>query len=1304
MRSSTDLDDCVSVSNNSSESFDSVLYDPGFEHNVNYSSECDSLSSPPMSSDGVHHQTLTNHHLLLSDDADSFHSDSKASTDRHSPLLPSSTTTTKKYTSYSANSSPFLGRKNLVSANGSIIWDSDGDWIQLYDRMLRMTSGTGGFTGGFGQQRQRACGCVFKRSSNDFTSQSVFSSPQHLRKESSGAADEEMFMNSFEEVPRIQIFSVKDLEQELNKIKDVCSDSNSEWEKRTECLRKFRSLLLAGAADYDEFYAFLKPIELPFQISVKDLRSQVVREACISIAYLSQRIGNKCDRFAEALLPTLINLIQNCAKIMSSSAVVAIRFIIQNTHANRLIPVITYNISSKSKEIRKACCEFLDQLLHTWSTHTLEKHVGILQEAIKKGISDANPEARAYARKAFWGFADKFKIESDYLLSTLDSGKQKMLQGEQISNWSSTNSLNRATPCYSTKPQATRSNSTSVNGSLESINRHLSTLKRSAIPVSSPKPASTLRTPVRANSAIDIDAQKRARAKANTYLTQPKMLFSSVYSSTCQTPRKPPSTISNDERSRIKKSRVSKSQPGSRSTSPSSRLSYYSNAPSSDNRNRTRTRKLSVTSREQSPSRTPAYERRLSNSSSASRNRNYMINSDLDLSNNKILHHNDEQMLENALLMSFTPRKKYYDDHSDESETSSICSDVSFANYGQRKVEDVSKILENLSSTHWSDRKDGLMSLATFFRESDRVLNPFELKRITDIFTKMLVDPHTKAFSLFLTILNELIQNYKLELNSWLYILVTRLFLKVGSDTLGSIQTRILKTFELIRESFPIEHQFNVIMRLMSDQTQTLNAKVKVAILQYLSKLIFLMESSDFTFDRENNHDIQTSLMKIISWTADIKSSDLRKNSQETIVDLYNLNSTEMIRYISGIPKTYQDAAQQIISHKRKTRPSHSSSEVMQTPYTVKNYYTANKINYYDDAENLNPDEIYDSLKKTTDEIQKYSFDSENLASPHNNYTPNSYANNIQKSYKKLDHLSSASLDSGISQIDGLKNSPFSNQNESSSVAKLTAKLASISLQNNHSNHNNSNSKNANESINNTLTSSPCTNGFLNDTLISKFKQSNSGDSNSYQKDLNDIIHLIQESTAADVSSKFFDIYGSLLTRLESETNYQTKVYILQAIGQIVQKSPFEQYMESTILHLLECGKDVEKEVIKATEEATNLVMSKYKPTKCFHIIQPRINSSEIAISISAIKMLTKLVECNKSEVNDLLPELMPSLLQAYDNKESAVRKATVFCLVAIYGAVGETMNSYLNSLTSCKMRLLKLYIDRSIQTNNGTR
>ena len=155
MRPSDHFEDCVSVSNKSSESVDSVLFDPTYEHNVqsNYASEC---GSPPASSSGAH---------LSSDDADSMLSGSKLGP--QSPPV-----SIAKMYSISANNSPFLGRKNLVSENGSIIWDSDGDWIQLYDKMLRMTSC---------QQRQRACGCMVKRSS-EVPYQSVYASPQHLRR------------------------------------------------------------------------------------------------------------------------------------------------------------------------------------------------------------------------------------------------------------------------------------------------------------------------------------------------------------------------------------------------------------------------------------------------------------------------------------------------------------------------------------------------------------------------------------------------------------------------------------------------------------------------------------------------------------------------------------------------------------------------------------------------------------------------------------------------------------------------------------------------------------------------------------------------------------------------------------------------------------------------------------------------------------------------------------------------------------------------------------------------------------------
>jgi CLIP-associating protein 1/2 len=63
------------------------------------------------------------------------------------------------------------------------------------------------------------------------------------------------------------------------------------------------------------------------------------------------------------------------------------------------LPAIGGGVSSRSKEIRRACCDFLNQLLQTWETYHLEKHVQLIQTCIKKGIADADQEARVFARK-----------------------------------------------------------------------------------------------------------------------------------------------------------------------------------------------------------------------------------------------------------------------------------------------------------------------------------------------------------------------------------------------------------------------------------------------------------------------------------------------------------------------------------------------------------------------------------------------------------------------------------------------------------------------------------------------------------------------------------------------------------------------------------------------------------------------------------------------------------------------------------------------------------------------------------------
>lgn len=49
-------------------------------------------------------------------------------------------------------------------------------------------------------------------------------------------------------------------------------------------LKEIRAIVISGGQDYEDFYQLLRQLEPSIQVSAKDLRSQVVREACISIA------------------------------------------------------------------------------------------------------------------------------------------------------------------------------------------------------------------------------------------------------------------------------------------------------------------------------------------------------------------------------------------------------------------------------------------------------------------------------------------------------------------------------------------------------------------------------------------------------------------------------------------------------------------------------------------------------------------------------------------------------------------------------------------------------------------------------------------------------------------------------------------------------------------------------------------------------------------------------------------------------------------------------------------------------------
>lgn len=90
-----------------------------------------------------------------------------------------------------------------------------------------------------------------------------------------GAVDEESFMAGFEDVKRVNIYSGRALSEEIAKIRETLSKSSNDWKVRIDSLQMLRSLLLAGAANYEEMTQGLRTLDVPFQVSVKDLRSQV---------------------------------------------------------------------------------------------------------------------------------------------------------------------------------------------------------------------------------------------------------------------------------------------------------------------------------------------------------------------------------------------------------------------------------------------------------------------------------------------------------------------------------------------------------------------------------------------------------------------------------------------------------------------------------------------------------------------------------------------------------------------------------------------------------------------------------------------------------------------------------------------------------------------------------------------------------------------------------------------------------------------------------------------------------------------
>ncbi|XP_055592282.1 CLIP-associating protein isoform X6 [Uranotaenia lowii] len=1108
-----------------------------------------------------------------------------------------------------------------------------------------------------------------------------------------GAVSSDVFENCFENVPQLTIFSQRDMDEHMKNINTLIGDKNVDWEKRVDALKKIRSLLMINVQNSPTFTQQLKDLSIAFLDILKELRSQVVREGCITLAYMCKILKNRMDQFTSYIMQELINLIQNSAKVISSSGTIALKYVIRYTHAPKIVPIITQNLmQSKSKDIRSTLCEIMVLLFDEWPTKALEKNSTTLKDALRKGIADADSEARRHSRCAFWSFRRHFPDLADNLYSSLDMATQRMMEKDRDNiGINGTNSL-----------------SVSLRGSNSSLN---------SVP--------------------------------GGVITRVKKV-----PLTTATPQQPPTP----ERRIRSRSGVSQSQPTSRSTSPSSKLRENFGISSIYKQTGTVPKKATgiprslASSRETSPTRTSQFGSLRRNVYGTNSPRRPPVNPGRPILAQKILQQSREA--ENALADALSPdeqdisadfgrlgiHRKISRDESDDSEASSVCSERSFDSFrrgndsyswnGSRNrldssraiIEDIETIIQLCASTHWSERKDGLINLTQYLSDG-KMLTPQQLQCVLDLFRKMFMDPHIKVYALFLDTVNELILSHSNDLHDWLFILLTRLFQKLGGDLLGSMHGKIWKTLQLIYEYFPADLQMQCVFRILIDAAQTPNTKTRQATLKFLTTLATTYcTAAQFVVHSQSQQLVDRAILKIIQTALDQKSFELKSQARSCIVALYNCNPSQITMILANLPKQYQDTAKAIIQHhmRRSTSGTDSPSSPLsssspkpllspqQGPFSLQNTPTPrSRQTSIDVTDSMNSEEVYKNLRKTTAEIQNYTFEA------------------------KLDRDAN-SKDSGISQMgeqmmqivdnrssmasNGLNGHIISDKDDSCNGSKTqsatttesntpenTVRLDGIDI----GLHKSVTQQQRHHSYTLTETGEVILESGIkeNDIIRSAIMLSHDSSSETSVQVLENLQTCIKYGNCALPAKNFKAIMKMLLNLMESQNN-AVLIAALHTLGRIVRSSQMKtcwgNFLELILLKIIDCYK-ISKEVSREIDIIVVKIANVLPLDVSVNILNPVIATGDFPANLCALKILTELAHKQGKDFTDNhLDNIMPNIARLADDGQSMVRKAAVFCMVKLYIVMGEDkVKPKFALLNASKIRLLNVYISKALATTN---
>ena len=215
----------------------------------------------------------------------------------------------------------------------------------------------------------------------------------------------------------------------------VLSSNSEEWKGRVAAMASLEELVTEGLQvdGYEAFSEWALPLltslSTSLGVQVTDLRSEVVRQSCHLLSFLSLHVPAAFTKCATKLFPSLLRVASGTNGVIRGYAQPSCVEVVSHIHHSSLLLDLLQELkTSKNKATIALSSQLLEVALRLWSTRVLRKYAALMEESIVALLSSAaDASTRTTAGECALLFLDHFPARSRPLLQALDARATKVV-------------------------------------------------------------------------------------------------------------------------------------------------------------------------------------------------------------------------------------------------------------------------------------------------------------------------------------------------------------------------------------------------------------------------------------------------------------------------------------------------------------------------------------------------------------------------------------------------------------------------------------------------------------------------------------------------------------------------------------------------------------------------------------------------------------------------------------------------------------------------------------------------------------